>query len=488
MKHFTPHVAAVSLLGAALAAAPTPPVPPPVAPAEKGDRPAVRPPSEGGTIPHVTFTVKEAAVPATYETQVITAPAPTISLVFGNALAFAADRLLVSGTVRVDQASDDGQMASYQLADDRWVAALEMAQVHALQPGDFVFQRLAGGGNTVFTNVDRPGSQGGMVAVFEPAGNTWAQRGLITLPAATPRPGFGSSISTDGKSVAIASVDLRYRANKGERQANPEVFVYAKQDTGWVLDATVTAPVLDGKARDALWFGTSVAISGDTLAVGVPSTIPIRAHEETPISGQAAVLVYRRVGQTWLLEGELLGNVVTHLPSFGSHVALEGDLLAVRAMTVTGATAAGRVWMYRRQGTAWTLEAELVPGKGMAPSRAYGGKLVINQGRVFVADTGARAADEPEGGKPGCVFVFSYVNGVWQCTHRLSHLAPCGQGSFGTDMVAKWPWVAVSRVKNDRHENRAGGAYLYKLSDPVAPPAAAQPTSAPPAAAPPAGR
>jgi hypothetical protein len=62
------------------------------------------------------------------------------------------------------------------------------------------------------------------------------------------------------------------------------------------------------------------------------------------------------------------------------------------------------------------------------------------------------------------VLVFERKDGAWANTMRLMPKAPCGSRSFGNDVTAEWPLVAVGRPRKEPLGLEPGGAYLFDLS------------------------
>jgi hypothetical protein len=401
-------------------------------------------------------------LPKIFETQLVEPPSPTISMLFGQRVGAANGQFLVSGPVRATFDGRFGQLANYTLADGIWTANRQMADVDGAKGRDFVMQRLAAAGQVAAVSIERQGPMLSSVAVLEPEGVNWVQRALLTSPPTLPRPGFGSAIATDGQTIAVAAVDLRFTDKPGMPIDNPEVHLFSRKGGAWEREGTVMLPPASNKTRVAYWFGASLAMDTGVLAVGCPGSIPPRAHEMTPSTGECFVFVFRKGADGWRLEAEIDGSKVTPIQGFGSQVAIEGDLLAVRALQLADDREPSRVFLYRRIEGSWRPAGELVPAQGLGRTRSFGTKIAISKGRVLVSELSALAADNGPNPSLGMVLVFEEREGTWVNTMRLQPKAPCMPGQFGQDIAAMWPWVAVGRVKNER-ENIPGGAYLYKL-------------------------
>jgi len=124
-------------------------------------------------------------------------------------------------------------------------------------------------------------------------------------------------------------------------------------------------------------FGYSVALSGDTLAVGAyveDSAARGVSGDQTSnaATNSGAVYVFVRSGTTWIQQAYLKASNTEASDNFGSSVALSGDTLAIGAFgedsAATGvggdqasnaAADSGAVYVFVRSGTTWTQQAYL---------------------------------------------------------------------------------------------------------------------------------
>jgi len=151
----------------------------------------------------------------------------------------------------------------------------------------------------------------------------------------------------------------------------------ATPSANWAQEAYVKAANNDSSDE----FGSSVALSGDTLAVGASKeasnqttiTNGTSASSDNNASRAGAVYVYKRTGTSWAQEAYVKAANNGASDYFGYSVALDGDTLAVGAYkeasnqtTITnGSTASsddsnsasGAVYVYKRTGTSWAQEA-----------------------------------------------------------------------------------------------------------------------------------
>jgi len=184
---------------------------------------------------------------------------------------------------------------------------------------------------------------------------------------------FGLSIAIDGDTAIVgAPLDK----NQGEYSYGA-AYIYVRNGAGWTLQQK-----LSGLTRFAQ-FGTSVAISGDTVVVG-----------STYVQPHGAAYVYVRSGTVWSLQQELIPTSANNtFPSFGSRVAIDGDTILVSDSTDDDqGQDSGAVYLFNRSGATWSQQQKLRASDG---SRFYnfGNSIAIDGDQAVVGSAG-----QPTGG------------------------------------------------------------------------------------------
>src|SRR5690606_1166679 len=110
------------------------------------------------------------------------------------------------------------------------------------------------------------------------------------------------------------------------------VYVFKRTDGVWAQEAYLKAS--NTGASD--FFGYSVSLSGDTLAVGAhheasAATGVDSDQADNSASSSGAVYVFKRTGVVWEQEAYLKASNTGADDNFGSSVSLSGDALAVGA-------------------------------------------------------------------------------------------------------------------------------------------------------------
>src|SRR5262245_10505928 len=147
----------------------------------------------------------------------------------------------------------------------------------------------------------------------------------------------------------------------------------------------------DGVGND--YFGASVALSGDTLAVGAVRD-DIGANVD-----QGSVYVFTRSGAVWTLQQKLTANDgVAHNP-FGQSVAIGGDTLVVGAGT--------SAYVFTRSGATWTQQQILTPGD--SASVGFGHSVALSGNTLVVGAPGDSVSS-----MAAYVFMRSEKDGRWR--------------------------------------------------------------------------
>ena len=101
-------------------------------------------------------------------------------------------------------------------------------------------------------------------------------------------------------------------------------------------------------------FGRAVAISGDVVIVGVPTTVDQ--------GGTGAAYVFRFDGSSWLEEQKLTAFDPDPIDRFGHSVSVSGDTIIVGATeqaSPASASGSGAAYVFRFDGTSWLDEQKL---------------------------------------------------------------------------------------------------------------------------------
>jgi trimeric autotransporter adhesin len=224
------------------------------------------------------------------------------------------------------------------------------------------------------------GSPRGAVYVFTRGAAGWQQEAYVKASNTSFSALFGMSVALSGNTLAVGALGDRSDARgvngdqqNGNAPGSGAVYVFTRGDGGWRQEAYLKA----SNTGPSDFFGASVSLSGDTLAVGATyEDSGARGvngdQEDESEAGSGAVYVFRRAGQTWQQEAYLKASNTDEDDGFGWSVSLSENLLAVGAdredsgaRGIGGAqddessVESGAVYVFRRNGSTWQQEAYL---------------------------------------------------------------------------------------------------------------------------------
>lgn len=338
---------------------------------------------------------------------------------FGATLALDGDTLAVAALTQDQAASngpasaprdltDSGGVYVFVRRDSLWTEQAFLKASNA-SAGDLFGTSLALDGDTLVVGApleDASGadsgndsaSNAGAVYVFERSGVAWTERAYLKASNAGAGDLFGSSVALSGDTLAVAAVGEGSRAENGIADPADDslpyagaVYIFARRGSTWTEQAYLKAPY----NQEASEFGRSVALSGDTLAVGAPRDDGLGLGETTGVY-TGAVHVFRQSGTTWSQEAYFRASNTEAGDILGRAVALDGDTLVASARgedsaatAVNGdgndnsASLSGAVYVFRRSGTTWTEEAYL-KAFNTDPIDHFGWSIALSRDAVLV--------------------------------------------------------------------------------------------------------
>jgi hypothetical protein len=250
-----------------------------------------------------------------------------------------------------------------------------------------------------------------------------------------------NSNSNHGWSVALSGDTAAVGAPGAHTNSEGYVYVYRKLASVWT-----ETQLLAGSTSDKTdWFGYAVASDGDVIAVG-------DWGESDGVSGQpgfhrGAAYVFRRsFAASLFVEEERVqpADLLEH-DRFGSAIAIDADVLVVSARGADDAgTESGAAYVFRYDGAAWSQEARLVAPAGAAHDR-YGYALSVSGDTLAV---GAESADIAAT-DAGAVFVYQFDGATWALQATLTSEAAVRDDRFGTALDCQGDTLAVGVPRRD---------------------------------------
>ena len=211
----------------------------------------------------------------------------------------------------------------------------------------------------------------GSAYVFVRSGTAWSlQQHLLAADGAAVDE-FGSAVALDGETAVVGAWSKTVGSNVQQGSA----YVFVRSGTVWTQEGKLTAA--DGQAQD--FFGGSVAISGDSVVAGADW------HDFSGQTNQGAAYVFVRNGTTWSQQQRLTSADSAANDEFGHSVAITGNTVAIGAWMhdVVGVLDEGTAYTFTRSGTIWTQEQQLTASDSTGGDR-FGTSVAVDGTTLLV--------------------------------------------------------------------------------------------------------
>ena len=330
---------------------------------------------------------------------------------------------------------------------------------------------------------DNSRADSGAVYIFTRSGTTWSRQAFLKPGLSSENDYFGWSVSLSGDTLAVGAKfeDSASSSNVGNTGAPDAgaVYVFTRSGAEWTQQAYLKASNISSED----YFGHSVSLSGDTLAVGAIGEdsdsdgnrgVGITRYES------GAVYVFTRTSTSggsaiWSQEAYLKAPHTDSYDNFGRSVSLSGDTLAVGAIGEDGnatggpsnndAAGSGAVYVFTRSvtlsGTTWSREAYLKADSPESEDR-FGESVSLSGDTLAVGAywEGRDATGGPGGNttsRSGAVYVFTRAGTAWS---RQAYLKASNIGAndqFGHSVSLSGDTLAVGARFEDSSATGVGG-------------------------------
>jgi hypothetical protein len=290
----------------------------------------------------------------------------------------------------------------------------------------------------------------GAAYVYVRTGEGWVQQAKLVAADGAVGHLFGRSVAIDGDTIAVGAAG----AANGDVSSSGAVYVFTRTGTSWVQQARLSAA--DGQLGDEL--GRAVALSGDTLLAG--------AHGAAigDNNAQGAAYVFVRSGATWTQQAKLLAADGASFANFGNAVALDGDTAVIGSDQASAANFwSGSAYVFVRSGGTWTQQAQLAAKDGAALDQF--GHAVALSGDTAVVTSEVAAVDGRS--NQGAAWVFVRSGATWTQQAKLTGADGAGGDHFGSSVAAAGDRVLVGAAMHGHQigvDLERGAAYLFARS------------------------
>ena len=308
------------------------------------------------------------------------------------------------------------------------------------------------------------------------------QQAYLKASDATNADWFGTAVAMAGDTLVVGA--------PGADADDGAAYVLVRSGGTWLEQAELAPPAGPGGGS----FGASVAVSGDTIAVGAPRAAVASSQGAQDDAG--AVSVFVRSGTSWTEQATLSAPSLDAHDLFGHSVALSGDTLVVGAFgESSGATGvdgdqgddsapdAGAAYVFVRSGTSWSLQAYL-KASNTDPNDGFGRSVAIDGDTLVVGATGEDSAatgvngDEADDttNSAGAAYAFVRSGTTWT---QQAYIKASNAGhfdAFGLSLGLSGDTLAVGAIgerssatgvdgdETDNALDDAGAAYVFVRS------------------------
>ena len=368
--------------------------------------------------------------------------------VFGEAVAISGDTIVVGaiGHKTIPAWEDAGSAYVFVRTGGTWS---QQARLFADDgaTGDHFGGSVAISGDTIVVGAPEDNGSAGSAYVFVRTSGVWTQQGYLFADDASAFDQFGTSVGIDGDTIAVGAEDDDTAAGNLAGSA----YVFARSGGTWSQQGHLFAD----NATENDFFGSSVAVWGDSVVVGAPTA------NAGVLSGSGAAYVFTRSGSTWSQQGYLYADDASGGEWFGTSVAILSNTVVVGEPgddTFLGGPDAGSACVFTRSGSTWSQQGHLFADDAR-PNDEFGGSVAIDGNNVVV---GAHYDDTAAAAHAGSAYVFIRDGGGWvQQDHLFAYDAEV-EDYFGRSVAISGQVAVVGADYDDTPDGtRAGSAYVF---------------------------
>ena len=355
------------------------------------------------------------------------------------------------------QDPNDSTIDKYQISE---VIPEDFLTASGGAAGDHFGISVAIDGDTAVVGADRVKNKTGSAYIFTRDSNgDWTQQAKLDGEAEGDQ--FGWSVAVEGDTVVVGA-----HAYDGEDASNTTlvnsgaVYIFTRTGGVWSQAAKLAPTVPEEYA----FFGGSVALAGNTLAIGS------RLYDAGGRLGAGAAYVFTKDSGTgvWSQAAKLTASTSLQLAYLGYSLAVDGDTVLVGAYgddTVRGELGSGSAYVFDKPSGGWTdgNETAKLTAPDRQPSGYFGFSVALDGDTAVI---GARQHNDPEiGAGSGAAYVFTRESEVWGEKAKLTPSDAAAKDNFGVSVAVDGDTVVVGSWQDDDNGRNSGSAYVFTKPD-----------------------
>ncbi len=316
--------------------------------------------------------------------------------------------------------------------------------------GDRFSESVALDGDTAVVGSPNDDLLRGSAYVFVRSGTVWTQQVKLTASDGLAGDRFGGSVAVNGDTIAVGANQDDVDSLNDNRGS---VYIFTRVAGVWIEQTKLFAN--DRQNND--FFGSSVALSGGTLVIGAFGVV-VAGN-----ANQGAAYVYVGAGPIWIEQAKLTASDGATDDSFGQAVAINGNTIVVGAIfdDIGANTDQGSAYVFVGGGTVWNEQVKLINPANEAVS-SFGFSVAISGDTIVVG----AVADTVVASQQGTATVFTRSGTVWSIEQTLTAAAPTPNERFGDSVGISGNTIVVG-ASQTVVSNTSGSAYLFTRSGTV---------------------
>jgi hypothetical protein len=383
---------------------------------------------------------------------------------FGRAVGLNGDTLIVSAPLVNDSGNNSGAVYVYerlQGSNENWNEVAKLIPDDGALGDNFgIFVAIDADTLVAGTHLDDDnGIDSGSAYIFErdPGGNdTWSQVAKLLASDGAAGDWFGWSVAISGDTVAISA---HYDDDNGIDSGAAYIF---ERDAGGAENWGQVAKLIASDGLEGDKFAFQVAVSGDTVVAGA-----VWDDDNDHNSGSAYIFERDTGGNdNWGEVAKLTASDSASDDVFGNHVEISGDTIVVGAnLNDAVGVDSGAAYVFERDAGGsnnWGEVAKLIASDG-DPGDWLGGWVDIDGDTVVVSTT----FDDVSGKDSGSAYVFKRDAGGpnnWGEVTKLTASDGVAIDWFGFTAEVSEDTVVVGAPLDDDNDTDSGSVYVFNLS------------------------
>ncbi|NNF32973.1 MAG: hypothetical protein HKN68_02635 [Saprospiraceae bacterium] len=308
--------------------------------------------------------------------------------------------------------------------------------------GDNFGNSVSISGNYAVVGASHENSWEGAAYVLSKNGTVWTEMSKITAIDGSSFDEFGTSVAISGD---IIIVGMPYDNENGSESGS--AYIFKRSGNSWTQEAKLLAS--DGNSQD--FFGRSVSISGDYAIVGAYGN-------DDSGSSSGSAYIFKLSGGSWIQEAKLLASDGAINDSFGRSVSISGDYVVIGAhQDDDSGSQSGSAYLFKRNGSSWTQEAKLLAIDG-ATGDKFGYSVAISNDYVIIGSY----RDDDNGIISGSAYIFYNSGSGWVQEKKLLALGRDNYDDFGISVSISGNYAIVGAYNDDENGLDSGSAYIFR--------------------------